>query len=148
VTRFLGRLVRAIRAWPRPGLAFVVLLVAAILGCSDATGPEASGRYPLYSVNGRTLPAPMYQTAQWTREAVGGYVDFNSDSSFRVLFLLHDVELGSETTFEDGVNGFWWQTGRQLQLQFPDGLVLPATIDDDMVTFARVPAGFDYVYRR
>jgi hypothetical protein len=124
------------------------LLLASFLGCSEATAPEASGRYPLYSVNGKPLPAPMYQTETWTREARGGYLDFRTDGWFEVLFLLHDVQSGSGTDVEDGVQGHWSQTGDLIHLTFPDGLVLAAVMDHETVTFDRVPAGFVYVYRR
>jgi hypothetical protein len=137
--------------WETSGLprrAFAILWAASILACSDPTGPQASGRYLLISVNGQPLPALMYQEVGWTREATGGYLEFDSDSRFHFLILLHDVEFGSETNFEDGVSGDWWQTGNLIQMRFPDGLVLGATLDDATVTLDRVPAGFLYVYRR
>jgi hypothetical protein len=127
----------------------VFVLLASVAGClSDPPRSEATGRYPLYSVNGKRLPAPMYQEQGWTREARGGYIEFQPDGWFQVLFLLHDVKSAGETDIEDGVAGRWSQTGDRIELNFPDGLVLPAMIDHETVTLDRVPAGFFYVYRR
>jgi hypothetical protein len=128
--------------------AAVFLIAVSSVACSDPTAPEASGRYALHSVDGRTLPAVMYQEGGRTREATGGYLEFEADSTFWVLFLLRDVQAGIETHHEDGVGGTWWQTGDRVFMTFPDGLVLGATIDHRTVTLDRVPAGFVYVYRR
>lgn len=61
-----------------------ILACVLAIGCSDASGPDASryGRYVLRTVNGNTVPTVQSENANGRLEFLSGSLRINADNTF------------------------------------------------------------------
>lgn len=113
------------------------LVAAAACGGKDATGPNngVTGQYPLRTVNGRSLPAVVFQSGANRIDVTAGNLSLNSDQTFSISLTLAVVSGGRTSSETSTDNGTYTQTGSSLTFRYSDGSTSTGSVNGGTVTF-------------
>lgn len=130
----------------------VALVGAAVLGgCTaiDGIGPgrnNISGSYELRTVNGRGLPAVLYQEPGYRLEVLNANFTFSSDGTYSEAGIVREVTNGRANTSSSSTNGFYEYRNGELTFEDDTGRIYYGRIDSN--TLRVEDDGVTLIYQR
>lgn len=138
-----------IRACAVAGLAVAASIATACGG--DATGPKTPiGAYALATVNGKALPARLFNDSGFTVDIADGSLALQDGGRFVYGVTAKWTVDGAATMYVTSDTGTWTQTGNRITLLYVDSTTQAITWDGSRVTLT--DSGFadvtTYVFNR
>jgi hypothetical protein len=102
------------------GLAAIAAWTAAC-GSDKTTGPGGPngspvGNYTISTVNGKSLPAPLYSDGNFSYDVTNGTIGLTGDSKYTLATTYKQTIPGNVEIFVDSTFGTWSMTGTTISL--------------------------------
>lgn len=137
----------------RKNLSIGVALLGIVIlgGCSvgDVLGPgsnSVSGTYELRSVNGRGLPAVLYQEPGYRLEVLNANFTFSRDGTFSEAGIVREVVNGSASTSSSSTSGYYEYYNGDVTFEDNTGRIYYGEVDRN--TLRVVDDGVTLIYER
>ena len=132
-------------------IGFALLGMVLLGGCAagDLLGPgndRVSGTYELRSVNGRGLPAVLYQEPGYRLEVLNANFTFSPDGTYSEAGIVREVVNGSASTSSSSTNGYYEYFNGEVTFEDTTGRIYYGDVDRN--TLRVVDDGVTLVYER
>jgi len=132
-------------------IGFAILGIVLLGGCTvgDVLGPgrdNVSGTYELRSVNGRGLPAVLYQEPGYRLEVLNANFTFSPDGTYSEAGIVREVVNGRSSTSPSSTRGYYEYFNGDVTFEDDTGRVYYGEVDRN--TLRVVDDGVTLIYER
>ncbi|MEJ7758153.1 MAG: hypothetical protein WKF55_01040 [Gemmatimonadaceae bacterium] len=131
------------------GVALLGIVLLGACSVGDALGPgqdSVSGTYELVTVNGRRLPAVLYQEPGYRLEVLNANFTFSRDGTFSEAGIVREIVNGSANTSSSSTNGYYEYRNGEVTFQDNTGRTYYGSVDRN--TLRVVDDGVTLIYER